>query len=158
MYLYCLSFGCCFGLSHFDQSPSPKKLVESLDVGVILYCCRIRLITAEWEAEAALRSLLHRFMQEREQESPSQQQQPEDKQSATGGSEDIGLSSVGEAGAVASARPPWAAGGGGGGRRGRGGTPVGGTGAGVGLHSTAACSGEEREGEGEGEEDEIGEF
>ncbi|CAN0306522.1 unnamed protein product [Pylaiella littoralis] len=128
---------------------SSRHLKEAVDTDLLPTA---RLITGEWEAEAALRSLLHRFMQGREKEPPSQQQQQQ-QQSRTGASEEMGLFLAG--GGVASAPPPLAAGTGGRGGKGRGGALVGGNASGVGLDSMAACSGE---GGGEDEDDEIGDF
>lgn len=48
---------------------------------------RIRLITGEWEAEAALRSLLHRFVQDKrqQQEGKNRPQRTHDKAGSLGG-------------------------------------------------------------------------
>ncbi|CBJ49197.1 conserved unknown protein [Ectocarpus siliculosus] len=141
---------------------SSRHLKEAVDTDLLPTA---RLITGEWEAEAALRSLLQRFMQDREQQQEGQQQ---DRTWATGTESaaaaamhtDGGRLSLPAGGAAPASPPPlsWVKGAaaGGGGERG---TAKGGgarRGGGVGGHgSTAAVS----YGEGEEEDlDEIGDF
>lgn len=127
-----------------------------------------RLITGEWEAEAALRSLLQRFMQDREQQQEGQQLHRTwatgtDSAAAAAMHTDGGRLSL-PAGGVAPASPPplsWAKGaaaGGGGEREAANGGGMR-SGGGVGGHgSTAAVSYGEGGGGEEEDLDEIGDF
>ncbi|CAM9733615.1 unnamed protein product [Scytosiphon promiscuus] len=134
---------------------SSRHLKEAVDTDLLPTA---RLITGEWEAEAALRSLLHRFMQDREQQQRSPRSSAPAREELTDGS----IPSLGDAAApTLPAQRGWGGGSGGGGkgeRRGNYGGELFGGEASSGVTAAAVSCAEGVEGQQAEEEDEIGEF